>query len=161
MTKISCPNIEIEDLINRNILELSCEYQELSIDEEYEKKSFLISSDSNTLIGKPFLNIIVVCDKNNNIETVLSDFKGTIDFNFYKELLKKYGEPDKILKTKDYFEKNKKEENGILITQTKSELIECRFDENPLFLIWELEKYKVTFTLIHELDKTELVVMRL
>lgn len=159
LINMPCPYIEIEDLIGNNIAEIPCSYESLDIN-GFDVNAFSIEGEESYLFNRPFINLIAITDNELNINKIVTDFRGSLDIDFYNLLKDKYGEPDKILRKDKEIIRNEEINDGIESIETKSSLVECDFEDNPILLVWIEPKYMLTFTIIRDLNKTELVVTK-
>jgi len=156
---MSCPNLEITDIIGNYIDNIPCKYESFEID-NLQERSFIIRGENNHLFNKSFVNIVLITDDELFVNKLITDFQGTLDVNFYHFLTQKYGQPDKILKSGKEISRNEETNEGIQSIETKFALVECEFEENPTFLLWDLQDFEMAFTIVNELNKTEVVITK-
>ncbi len=136
---------------------------EKTIGNDFENKlhgeNFYYISDE--YIKKDFFNmkyniLTISSDENSMVKSISILFHKVIDRLFYDLFVGQYGEPTYIYGTsniKVVSESHLKDENDkILQTARKStfDLIECGFDEKPIFILWKKDYYYIKAFLRHE-----------
>lgn len=151
-------HIEIEKFIGRNIDDIPFESELLSSSENRVRIFSISGFDGERYFNKPLSHLIAYTNEKGFIEKVFADFKGSFDVQFYDSIVNRYGLPTSILRKEKEQHIKSEEFEGIISSETKGVLVKCDFTDNPHFIIWDSPQLKMTFTIIRELEKIELVI---
>lgn len=115
------------------------------------EKTFYYLVDENLnkkLNGMSFNSISIITNEIEIIKGVTVHFSKIINEEFFNQLIQIYGEPNsiKVIYKKEEKSKDIIEDEGFSQEVKKSniELIEGSFKEDPLYIIWEKEKFIIT-----------------
>ena len=153
--------MEIENLIGKNIENISYEYRVIDSYDDPDTSTYLITGLDQKFIFKHLKHIIAITDKEGNIEQILTDFHGVIDEKDYSALVLKYGYPNLILKKGLETKKEFYETQGTVSIETKNALISCGIEDDPSFIVWDTPNLKMMLTIIRESNKTEVTIGRI
>ncbi|MCW5515129.1 hypothetical protein [Muriicola sp. Z0-33] len=118
----------------------------------------------HTLIGlrdafcsRPLKSIVITTKKNDGIESVSFQLEGLLDVSFYKQMVDRYGKPDLLYKRgEETFREEVITEKSNQITESKGRLVECGFEENPLFIVWASNSFYVQILNKKEINKIDI-----
>lgn len=108
-----------------------------------------------------YKQLTIITDKKEIIKEIIIRFYPIIDLLFYNHLIINYGKPSSI-KIFDSFESNNKSETEdksfkqnlkMRIIKTK----EGSFEENPLSIVWNKEKYQIHLLFRREYNVSDLI----
>jgi len=152
-------NNEIDSFLGRHIEDIPYEVNLLdSIGFGNEKIYSILNINGEKFYSKPLKNVIIYVDETNIIKKVYTDFKGSFDSKFYNSIVDKYGLPTSISRRVNEKQLESEEIEGTILTETTGTLVECELKDNPDLIIWDSLNIKLTFIIIDELDKIELVM---
>ena len=86
-----------------------------------------------------------------------------IDISFFHLMVEKYGIPNLMFKSDEIIKSTEKHlpleaENEVLVKSTKRTVKECTFEENPLFIIWNRQSYKIDVQITYERKNTSISI---
>ncbi|MEO1013437.1 MAG: hypothetical protein AAFX53_19240, partial [Bacteroidota bacterium] len=113
-------DISIEDLIGKNINEIPYEYEPFGIN-DVDENTFLLKERKKHLFGRPVISIVLITDTELYVNRIMTDFRGSMDVEFYNFLIEKYGIPNKILKKGALRYRKEIAHDSLQIVETKSE----------------------------------------
>jgi len=125
---------------------------------------FSNSDVSNYFYGMPYKVISIKTNDMGVIEAITIVFLGVIDRSFYDTFILDYGEPNtiQVIDGRDDIGKwtkpDVKEEGDIEQSVRKVTLImkEGKFEDNPLFMIWNKKRYQIRTLLKYEQNMSEI-----
>ena len=166
--------INFEDLLGKHISvaeEITGnDFEEINVNtDNFEKKQYSIKSnlddspfDIRNFYGISFKFLFVQTDKNDTVQSVTVYFHRLINREFYDAFNEAYGKPSSILvieKRTVISEYNGEDEmHGFkqYLRKSELELEEGTFEEKPLYIIWQKEKYQIKALLRHEQNMSEI-----
>lgn len=108
--------------------------------------TYSLNGDFNFL-DKPYSTLYINTDKDGIIQHFAFGINGVMDKAFYDTMVTKYGTPDEMTKIDNIATKKPEALNGIKSVESTYTLKKCRFEENPLHIIWNKKGYKIKFLL--------------
>lgn len=155
-------NIDFKELLGKHISTV-----EKVISNDFENKlfgkEFYYIKDENitkNLYGISFNSLTILTDENEIIESITIHLPKVIDKEFYNQFIKIYGYPNeiKVIQRREEIS-NDFIEDEIFSQEVKKSNIELRdgsFEDNPLFIIWEKEKFVIKVLSRHEQGVSEI-----
>jgi len=154
---ISIGTLSFDDFLGKNIKDISYNLTEY----DSELNTYSLSNQKIDFLSKSVDQIVLTADKNNLVVSIGAEFKGIFDKIFYDELVLAYGEPSHLLKnSKIIKEKTETLEKGVTAKSSENELVECKFEEKPIFLIWNKPNKKIIITMQYPISKTFVVIKK-
>lgn len=145
-----------ESFLGKSIIKFKDEYSFLG--------GFRLNEDLHTIImedfvffGKNFNNLHLYVNEKKNIQSVIFGFPTIMDTSFYEAMVNKYGKPSEMTKMDQitHYSKSNKSRNGITSQEINYTLKDCSFEENPLFIIWNKNGFRMKVTLKQKQQLTE------
>lgn len=132
-----------------------------------EKYSFLggfrPEEDLHTIIMEDFVfcdikfnTLHLYVNDNKIIQSVIFVIPKIIDISLYRTMIKRYGDPYEMIKKDQTTYNNPTTRNGITSKEGVYTVKDCTFKENPLFITWKKNGYKIKVTLKHEYNISEI-----
>ena len=154
---ISIGTLSFDDFLGKNIKNISYDLTEV----DSELKTYSLSNQKVDFLSKSIDQVILTTNKNNIIVSIGAEFEGIFDKNFFNELVLAYGEPSHMLKnSKIINEKTETLEKGVTAKSSESELVECKFEDKPMFILWNMPNKKITITMQRPISKTFVVIKK-
>jgi len=150
---------EFENLIGQDISYAN----QVLIDEGFEyhkplEDPFYTSDSYVDFYGMPYNLISIITDDKNMINSITIHFNAIINKSFYDAFILDYGNPDttQIIDGRDFVGKwtktNVKDKGEIehRVRRVTLKMREGKFEENPLFMIWNKKGYQIKTLSKHE-----------
>ncbi|WP_281989849.1 hypothetical protein [Aquimarina aggregata] len=116
-----------------------------SIDTRFFDDYYVVRKTGLTFLNKALDRHYISFKKNNKINRVDLYFKTPYTLEFYKEMIKLYGEPLYIKKLKTEKIIDSEEDQGFTAISYKTEYKDCKLNENPEKILWD---YKGKYILL-------------
>lgn len=99
-------------------------------------------------LGKPYKFLFLFTDEKDIVKSYDILLEGDIDRPFFDLMIEQYGNPDAILSLQNTVKlESSTNENGISANKVQGTLLECKFEENPLFIRWFKKGIQIRFDL--------------
>lgn len=105
-------------------------------------------------LNKQYSDLYISTDKKGIIQDFSFGIIGIMDRQFYNKMVAEYGEPDEITKKDNIVTGRPSTSRGITSVESTYTLKECTFEEDPLYIIWNKEEYKIKVLLKQERQTT-------
>lgn len=166
--------IHFEDLLGKHISVAEKitghDFEETSVNlDNFETKHYSIKSNLDdslfeirNLCGMPYKFLFIQTDKNDTVQSITIYFHRLINRAFYDAFNEVYAKPSSILviEKRTVLSENNGEDQTYgfkqYLRKSELELREGTFDENPLYIIWEKEKFMIRALLMHNQETSEI-----
>ena len=137
-------NPDMELLIGKRISDLQKEKILYSTEIEDGGKMHTLIGPMDNYCSRPIQSMVITTDNNEIVESVSIQLDGPLNDLIYERLVDKYGKPDLLYKRgQETFGDSTLTERGNQISESKGRLVECSFEENPLFIVWAKDAFYV------------------
>ncbi len=142
-----------ENLLGKPISEIKTSYTFFGEKDIDDKKPYLIGDF--TFFGNQIKHgVLFVLDDQKLIEKIRFTAP-VINRTTFDAIVDKYGEPDEMTKKDKVTTFKPVSSDGISATESVFTVIECTFDENPLFIIWKKNHYQIKITIKNEFNVSD------
>lgn len=136
-----------EVYIGKTIAEVS-KLSELNlVNQQEDKKTYIINEAS--IFGANSRTKIITTDLGGTVQEIAYGFDFKVKKDFYELMVETYGEPTKMFKhgSIDKTIHDRVISDGYYAVEERSTSIDCSFDENPIFIIWQLSNFSISIAL--------------
>ena len=148
-------------MLNKPIKNLGLEYTLLQANNANSEKLYRVSQLHDDIFPVKIKGAVFTTNNDDIVNQIFVDFVSIMDKDFYSFLTSKYGIPSHILKPDPKATVvTHKVENGIEITSHSGKAVACAFIDNPSTIIWVFNDFSMTFNIIREKNKMELIVTK-
>ncbi|GAB1858668.1 hypothetical protein MHTCC0001_35080 [Flavobacteriaceae bacterium MHTCC 0001] len=157
MGKIIFQNLLKKDI---NKIEIDNQKFEVTSNENFYSLSML---DDKEFYGLFYNYLFVHVNKENTIKSVTIHFNKLVDKVFYESFILDFGKPDtiQVVKKVEVVSEESFIDNSIKKNVKKGflETREGRFEENPLFIVWNKKSYEIKVFLRHNENRSNITFM--
>lgn len=143
-------NSELERFIGKHIDELSG-IGDVLISEGNRHNIDLKSSKE--FFGMKYNKLQLTTDKAKTIEELSIGLSGIIDKAFYNDMINRYGSPNSILIKDKLISESQSKNDGEINQSLKKRMFslkEGKFEDKPLYVLWNKEGYQIRIMLYYE-----------
>ncbi len=139
------PNPEV--YIGKTIAEVSKQSELNLVNQQEDKKTYMINEAS--IFGANIRTKLITTDLEGIVQEIAYGFDFKIEKDFYELMVKTYGEPTKMFKQGpiNKITHDRVITHGYIGVQERSTSIDCSFEEDPIFIIWQLSNFSISIAL--------------
>lgn len=120
---------------------------------------YTVSEYQGDLLSKKFNQLVVTTNKKDIIQSINFSLNGDLDQLLFNRLVEKYGSPVFMKKPGKILNKELEVlDNVTTTTTTRSELIDCNFEDNPSVVQWIRNEIPIKFIIIKRLSRIDVVI---
>ncbi len=136
-----------EVYIGRTIAEVS-KLSELNlVNQQEDKRTYMINDAS--IFGANSRTKLITTDLEGIVTEIAYGFDFKIKKDFYELIVATYGQPSKMFKhgPTNKITHNRVITHGYIGVEKRSTSIDCSFEEDPIFIIWQLSNFSISIAL--------------
>lgn len=108
--------------------------------------------------GVPLDGMIIQTDSSDQITTIMFSFEERLDRDLYDKMVETYGDPDRMFKMEVLDAGQPTAQQDFISTTNRGVAKRCSFEENPLYIAWDKNTFKIEVELDRDANRTRIVI---